>query len=70
MADVPHDQDSKTFEEGRPRLEAGRVVTFAQDLSNREGVQQALRGMLVLTIAPVDDPHVRHVAADLQRGAT
>ena len=61
---------AQTHEELGPGLKAGRAASLAEDLADREGVQQALGRVLVLTVAGVDDAHVRHVATDLQRRAT
>ena len=69
VADVADDQDAQTVEQLGAGLEAGRAVALAQDLSNGEGVQQALGRVLVLAVAAVDHAHVRHVATDLQRRA-
>ena len=69
MANIAHDQDFETFEQGRARLPSSRPQTLGQNLANRESVEETLGGVLVLPIAAVNDSHVWNVTTHLEGGA-
>ena len=69
VTDVAHDQDAQPLEQFAARFKSRGPTPLAQNLADREGVQETLGRVLVLSVTGVDDAHVRHVAAHLERGA-